>query len=102
MTIGAVIGGAALIVAAVVNITLAAIPATRHLPWALVGPPIIALAEELAAMRDAGVQHIGLHFRRNRRPLDETMSEIATPKSAAQSSTSGSRLRGISNRSSSS
>ena len=28
-------------------------------------------------MRDAGVQHIGLHFRRNRRPLDETMAEIA-------------------------
>ncbi|KVT63546.1 hypothetical protein WK55_04125 [Burkholderia ubonensis] len=26
---------------------------------------------------DAGVQHIGLHFRRNRRPLDETLAEIA-------------------------
>lgn len=29
-------------------------------------------------MRDAGVRHIGLHFRRNRRPLDETMAEIAS------------------------
>ncbi|KVD20046.1 hypothetical protein WI80_33145 [Burkholderia ubonensis] len=37
----------------------------------------IALIEELAAMRDAGVQHIGLHLRRNRRPLDETLAEIA-------------------------
>ncbi|KVD65748.1 hypothetical protein WI87_32385 [Burkholderia ubonensis] len=37
----------------------------------------IALIAELAAMRDAGVQHIGLHLRRNRRPLDETQAEIA-------------------------
>ncbi|KWI27076.1 hypothetical protein WM04_24350 [Burkholderia ubonensis] len=37
----------------------------------------IALIEALAAMRDAGVQHIGLHLRRNRRPLDETQAEIA-------------------------
>ncbi|MGU7782797.1 TIGR03571 family LLM class oxidoreductase [Burkholderia sp. PU8-34] len=37
-----------------------------------------ALIEELAAMRDAGVQHIGLHFRRNRRPLAETFAEIAS------------------------
>ncbi len=28
-------------------------------------------------MRDAGVRHIGLHLRRNRRSLDETMAEIA-------------------------
>lgn len=35
------------------------------------------LIEELHAMRAAGVHHIGLHFRRNRRPLDETMEEIA-------------------------
>lgn len=27
-------------------------------------------------MRDAGVNHIGLHFRRNQRPLEETMQEI--------------------------
>ncbi|KVF01399.1 TIGR03571 family LLM class oxidoreductase [Burkholderia vietnamiensis] len=51
-------------------------PLQRHRFGARAGR--IALAEELAAMRDAGVQHIGLHFRRNRRPLDETMSEIAT------------------------
>ncbi|OJB43252.1 hypothetical protein BGV60_21440 [Burkholderia ubonensis] len=37
----------------------------------------IALIEELAAMRDAGVRHIGLHLRCNRRPLDETLAEIA-------------------------
>ncbi|KVQ98847.1 hypothetical protein WK09_04705 [Burkholderia ubonensis] len=37
----------------------------------------IALIAELAAMRDAGVQHIGLHLRRNRRPLDETQAETA-------------------------
>ncbi|AJX15239.1 luciferase family domain protein [Burkholderia ubonensis MSMB22] len=28
-------------------------------------------------MRDAGVRHIGLHLRCNRRPLDETLAEIA-------------------------
>lgn len=27
-------------------------------------------------MRDAGVQHIGKHFRRNRRPLDESAVEV--------------------------
>lgn len=36
-----------------------------------------ALAEELRALRAAGVQHIGLHLRRNARPLDETLHEIA-------------------------
>ncbi|MGR7071951.1 TIGR03571 family LLM class oxidoreductase [Klebsiella aerogenes] len=34
------------------------------------------LIQELNAMRDAGVNHIGLHFRRNQRPLAETMQEI--------------------------
>ncbi|CAI2127976.1 TIGR03571 family LLM class oxidoreductase [Serratia marcescens] len=34
------------------------------------------LIQELSAMRDAGVNHIGLHFRRNQRPLEETMQEI--------------------------
>ncbi|AIO39964.1 luciferase-type oxidoreductase, family protein [Burkholderia cenocepacia] len=51
-------------------------PLQRHRFGARAGR--IALTEELAAMRDAGVQHIGLHFRRNRRPLDETMCEIAS------------------------
>ncbi|HHL4082543.1 MULTISPECIES: LLM class oxidoreductase [unclassified Burkholderia] len=51
-------------------------PLQRHRFGARAGR--IALTEELAAMRDAGVQHIGLHFRRNRRPLDETMAEIAS------------------------
>lgn len=37
-----------------------------------------ALIAELAALRAAGVAHIGLHFRRNRRPLDETLAEIAS------------------------
>lgn len=36
-----------------------------------------ALIEELNALRAAGVDHVGLHFRRNRRPLDETFHEIA-------------------------
>lgn len=50
-------------------------PLQRHRFGARAGR--IGLIEELAAMRDAGVQHIGLHFRRNRRPLDETLAEIA-------------------------
>jgi luciferase-type oxidoreductase len=37
-----------------------------------------ALIDELEAMRNAGVDHIALHFRRNRRPLDETFAEIAS------------------------
>lgn len=37
----------------------------------------IALTKELAALRAVGVQHIALHLRRNRRPLAETMEEIA-------------------------
>jgi hypothetical protein len=28
-------------------------------------------------MQDAGVNHIGLHLRRNQRPLAETIKEIA-------------------------
>ena len=35
------------------------------------------LIAELRAMQDAGVQHIGLQLRQNRRPLAETMQEIA-------------------------
>jgi len=50
-------------------------PLQRHRFGARAGR--IALSEELAAMREAGVQHIGLHFRRNRRPLAETFAEIA-------------------------
>jgi luciferase-type oxidoreductase len=36
-----------------------------------------ALIAELQALRAAGVGHVGLQFRRNRRPLDETFHEIA-------------------------
>ncbi|MDQ0016783.1 luciferase-type oxidoreductase [Variovorax boronicumulans] len=36
-----------------------------------------ALIAELAALHAAGVQHVGLHLRRNRRPVAETMEEIA-------------------------
>lgn len=36
-----------------------------------------ALVAELRALRAAGVHHVGLHFRRNRRPLAETFHEIA-------------------------
>lgn len=35
------------------------------------------LVAELAAMREAGVRHIGLQLRQNRRPLAESMQEIA-------------------------
>jgi luciferase-type oxidoreductase len=35
-----------------------------------------ALVRELAALHAAGVQHVALHLRRNRRPVDETMEEI--------------------------
>lgn len=35
------------------------------------------LVAELHAMRDAGVRHIGLQLRQNRRPLAETLQEIA-------------------------
>lgn len=36
-----------------------------------------ALISELSALRAVGVDHVGLHFRRNLRPLDETFHEIA-------------------------
>ena len=36
-----------------------------------------ALITELHAMRAAGIDHIGLHVRRNQRPLEETFHEIA-------------------------
>ncbi|CAB3662044.1 TIGR03571 family LLM class oxidoreductase [Achromobacter pestifer] len=36
-----------------------------------------ALIEELRALHASGVHHIGLHLRRNTRPLDETLREIA-------------------------
>ena len=35
------------------------------------------LIAELHALRAVGVDHVSLHFRRNRRPLDETFHEIA-------------------------
>ena len=35
------------------------------------------LIAELHAMRAAGVRHIGLQLRQNRRPLAETLREIA-------------------------
>lgn len=36
-----------------------------------------ALIDELHALRAAGVDHVGLHFRRNQHPLGETFHEIA-------------------------
>jgi len=36
-----------------------------------------ALIAELQALRAAGADHVGLHFRRNLRPLDETFHENA-------------------------
>lgn len=35
------------------------------------------LIKELNAMKDAGVDHIGLHFRRNSQPVEEAMQRIA-------------------------
>lgn len=34
------------------------------------------LIQELESMKAAGVDHIGLHFRRNQRPLDDTFAQI--------------------------
>lgn len=50
-------------------------PLRRHRFGASVGRN--GLIAELQAMKDAGVNHIGLHLRRNQRPLPETMKEIA-------------------------
>jgi hypothetical protein len=50
-------------------------PLRRHRFGASVGRN--GLIAELQAMKDAGVDHIGLHLRRNQRPLPETMKEIA-------------------------
>lgn len=49
-------------------------PLRRHRFGAAVGRQ--GLIEELQAMREAGVDHIGLHLRRNQRPLDETLDEL--------------------------
>ncbi|AOK16663.1 hypothetical protein WT26_11950 [Burkholderia cepacia] len=38
----------------------------------------LPLDNDWSLASDAGVRHIGLHFRRNRRQLDETMAEIAS------------------------
>ncbi|MEB0227274.1 TIGR03571 family LLM class oxidoreductase [Pseudomonas sp. 10S4] len=37
----------------------------------------LALIDELQALRDAGVQHAGLHMRRSERPVAEVIEEIA-------------------------
>ncbi|WP_343730253.1 TIGR03571 family LLM class oxidoreductase [Duganella sp.] len=50
-------------------------PLRRHRFGASVGRN--GLISELQAMKQAGVHHIGLHLRRNQRPLAETMEEIA-------------------------
>lgn len=50
-------------------------PLRRHRFGAAVGRE--GLIAELQAMRVAGVDHIGLHLRRNQRPLAETLNEIA-------------------------
>lgn len=50
-------------------------PAQRHRFGLAVGRH--GLIAELRAMREAGVQHIGLHFRHNRRPVAQALEEIA-------------------------
>ncbi|WP_460110397.1 hypothetical protein [Pseudomonas sp. S3_H04] len=37
----------------------------------------MALIDELEALREAGVQHVGLHLRHNTRPVAEVIEEIA-------------------------
>ena len=49
-------------------------PLRRHRFGAAVGRE--GLIAELHAMRAAGVDHIGLHLRRNQRPLPETLAEL--------------------------
>ena len=49
-------------------------PLRRHRFGAAVGRE--GLIAELHAMRAAGVDHIGLHLRRNQRPLPETLEEL--------------------------
>lgn len=59
-----------------------------------------ALAAELRALRAAGVDHVGLQLRRNLRPLDETLQEIAEyvlPEFHAQSTTTAAPLEEICN-----
>lgn len=51
-------------------------PLQRHRFGAAVGR--LGLIDELHAMQAAGVQHIGLHFRRSQRPVAEVMQEIAS------------------------
>lgn len=50
-------------------------PLRRHRFGATVGRN--GLISELQAMKEAGVHHIGLHFRRNHCPVGEAMEEIA-------------------------
>lgn len=50
-------------------------PLRRHRFGAATGRN--GLVAELQALKAAGVDHIGLHLRRNQRPLAETMEEIA-------------------------
>lgn len=50
-------------------------PMQRHRFGGAVGRH--GLIEELHAMREAGVRHVGLHFRRSQRPVSDAMEEIA-------------------------
>jgi luciferase-type oxidoreductase len=50
-------------------------PTQRHRFGVTVGRH--GLIAELQSMHEAGVQHIGLHLRRNRRPVADAMEEIA-------------------------
>lgn len=51
-------------------------PIVRHHFGVMTGRQ--GLIAELEAMRDAGVQHIGLHLRRCRRPMAEVLEEIGS------------------------
>ncbi|MEX3099201.1 LLM class flavin-dependent oxidoreductase, partial [Serratia ureilytica] len=52
-------------------------PIQRHRFGTKSGPT--GLIQELSAMRDPGLNHLGLHFRRIQRPPEETMQEIGQP-----------------------
>lgn len=67
-------------------------PLTRHRFGAHAG--IAALGDELRALRAAGVHHVGLHLRRNHRPLDETLHALAEAFQLAASPGHASRLGG--------
>lgn len=69
------------------------LPLTRHRFGAHTG--IVALRDELRALRAAGVQHVGLHLRRNHRPLVETLHALAEAFQLATSPSGAHRIGAV-------